>query len=42
MELHSYYMAPLKPLFEMLLPYEDYLERKEEIGKQIDQQIFQN
>lgn len=42
MELHSYYMTPLRPLFEMLLPYEDYLQKKDEIGRQIDQQIFQN
>ena len=42
MELHSYYMTPLKPFFEMLLPYEDYLQKKDEIGRQIDQQIFQN
>lgn len=26
----------------MLLPYEDYLQKKDEIGRQIDQQIFQN
>lgn len=26
----------------MLLPYEDYLLKKDEIGRQIDQQIFQN
>lgn len=35
-------MTPLRPLFEMLLPYEDYLQKKDEIGRQIDQQIFQN
>jgi hypothetical protein len=26
----------------MLLPYEVYLKRKEEIGRQIDHQIFEN
>jgi len=31
MELHAKYTAPLSPLLEMLLPYEDCLQRKEEI-----------
>lgn len=42
MELHNYYVAPMKPLFEMLMPYEEFIARKEEMGKQIDQKIFEN
>lgn len=42
MELHSFYMHPLQPIIELLMPYDDLIHRKEQIGKQIDQQIFQN
>jgi len=42
MELHNYYVTPIKPLFEMLMPYEEFIARKEEMGKQIDQKIFEN
>lgn len=38
-DLHSYYMAPLKPLFEIMEPYETHLKQREEIGRQIDEQV---
>ena len=42
MQLHEVYLTPLNGLFEMLSPYEDFIRRKEEITKLIDQQIFHN
>lgn len=36
MDLHSYYLTPLKPLFELVEPYEEHLRLREEISKKID------
>lgn len=42
MDLHSYYMAPLASLFQIIEPYQIHLRQRQEISKHIDEQVTMN
>lgn len=40
--LHELYVSPIAEILEMISPYEHLLQRKEELSREVEQQVRHN